>query len=89
MNNSLKKSHSSRFLPPESLVRRIEKRTGQSLSAMLSETLADKRKRLERENQSGLRFVRRFPVIGRGCVLGDHLVESKTLNRQLDLLIKG
>lgn len=31
-----------------------------------------------------MKFTRRFPVIGRGCVMGDRVVSSADLNQQID-----
>jgi hypothetical protein len=68
-----------------SLVERLEKRIGQSLAEACNESLSAKRSRIA-AGRSGkpMRFTRNYPVIGRGCVLGDHLISTSDINKDLD-----
>lgn len=69
---------------PASLMALIERRTGKSIEQLKRETLWQKRYRLFQKNRQPMRFVRRFPVIGRGCVMGDRVVSSADLNQEID-----
>lgn len=73
----------------ESLIRRIETRTGKSADELKNETLWQKRLRLTSATGKSTHFTRNFPLIGRGCVLGDHLVTSGEVNREIDQLLSG
>lgn len=74
-------------MPSESLLRRIEARTGRSIEQLKEETLWQKRVRLTRSEGKVMRFTRNFPLVGRGCVLGDRLVSSSEVNRRVDRLL--
>jgi hypothetical protein len=73
----------------ESLIRRIETRTGKSVDELKNETLWQKRLRLSAAKGKTMKFTRNFPLIGRGCVLGDHLVTSHEVNREIDQLLSS
>jgi hypothetical protein len=73
----------------KSLIRRIEARTGKSADELKSETLWQKRVRLTSAKGRSMQFTRNFPLIGRGCVLGDHLVTTCDLNRDIDRLLSS
>ncbi len=73
----------------QSLKKRIETLTGQSIEELQRETLTEKRNRIALQMKSNLRITRNFPLIGRGCVLGDHLCTREELNRELDALMLG
>jgi len=73
----------------ESLIRRIESRTGKTADELKGETLWEKRIRTANAKGVGLRFTRNFPLIGRGCVLGDHLATTDEVNREIDQLLSG
>lgn len=73
----------------ESLIRRIEARTGKSADELKNETLWQKRIRLTRAKRKNMQFTRNFPLIGRGCVLGDHLVTTSEVNHDVDQLLSG
>jgi len=70
-----------------SLIRRIEIRTGKSADELKRETLWEKRLRLSGVKGGSMRFTRNFPLIGRGCVLGDHLVTKREVNDEIDQLL--
>lgn len=73
----------------KSLIRRIEVRTGKSADELKRETLWEKRLRLSGAKGKNMRFTRNFPLIGRGCVLGDHLVTSGEVNHEIDQLLSS
>lgn len=66
------------------LVARLEKRIGQSLPEALNESLSAKRTRVAGRSGKPMRFTRNYPSIGRGCVLGDHLISTSDINKDLD-----
>lgn len=72
-----------------SLIRRIESRTGKTADELKNETLWEKRIRIANAKGAVLRFTRNFPLIGRGCVLGDHLMTTDEVNRDIDRLLSG
>ena len=67
-----------------SLVARLEKRIGQSLAEACDESLSAKRSRIAAWSRKPMRFTRNYPVIGRGCVLGGHLISTSDINKDLD-----
>lgn len=69
---------------PESLIARIEKRSGQSISEMRQEPLDEKRVRFEKKSGKEIRFTRNFPLLGRGNVMGDRTLSGKQVNDLLD-----
>jgi len=71
-------------LPPKSVLCRIERATQQSLDALQAETLAEKRARVEKLKGESLRVDRKFPIIGRGCVMGSRLKTRAEINQELD-----
>lgn len=71
----------------ESLIRRIETRTGKSVEELKDESLWQKRLRLSQAKGKAMRFTRNFPLIGRGCVLGDHLADTHAINHDVDQLL--
>ena len=73
----------------ESLIRRIEARTGKSAEELKSETLWQKRTRIANAKGKDMQFTRNFPLIGRGCVLGDHLVSTSKVNHDIDQLLSA
>lgn len=73
----------------QTLYKRIEKLTGQSIENLQRETLTEKRSRISLQKKQALRFTRNFPLIGRGCVLGDHLRTSEKLNKELNALMSS
>jgi len=71
----------------ESLIHRIESRTGKTAEELKSETLWQKRIRVSAANGKTMQFTRNFPLIGRGCVLGNHLITSHEVNSEIDQLL--
>jgi hypothetical protein len=62
----------------------VERLTGRSASSLRAETLTTVRLQVERASGRPLKFVSRFPFIGRGNVLRDRVISNETIERQLD-----
>lgn len=70
---------------PQSLLTRIQSRTGLSIAVLQQETLWQKRIRLQKATGGqSLRFIDCFPLVGRRSLQPQHLIASSELNRQID-----
>lgn len=66
------------------LERTVERITGQSAEILRSQTLTELRQKTEARVKHKLRFVSRFPLIGRGNVMRDKTVDHETVERLLE-----
>ncbi len=62
----------------------VELDTGRSAAELRNFTLDEFRAKIEGARGNGLRFVSRFPFLGRGNVMRDKTVDHETVNRLLD-----
>jgi len=72
----------------KTLIQRLERLTGQSHEEISQETLSAKRRRISQQKGKPMKFTRNYPLIGRGCVLGDNLRSTAELNREIDELLQ-
>jgi len=70
------------------LLRLIERKTGKTIERLRSETLCERRRQVEAEHGSPMQLLRLFPFIGRGSVMGEHLLSRAEVERQLDRAIR-
>ena len=67
----------------------VEKITGLTLSQIKKISPEKFRSYLEQKNKKKFSFTSEFPVIGRGNVLRDNLVDSNQLNNEIDRMLCG
>lgn len=65
-----------------------EKITGLTLNEIKAISPEKFRSYLEHKNHKPFSFTSEFPVIGRGNVLRDNLVSTKTLNSEIDRILQ-
>ncbi len=65
-----------------------EKITGLSLAQIKAISPEKFRTYLEQKNNKPISFTSEFPVIGRGNVLRDRLITSKSLNAEIDEILR-
>ena len=65
-----------------------QKATGLSLAQIKSFTPCQLREHLEKTNKAKFSFVSVFPYIGRGNVLRENIIDSATLDREIDKILK-
>ncbi len=65
-----------------------EKITGLSLAQIKAISPEQFRTYLEQKNNKPISFTSEFPVIGRGNVLRDRLITSKSLNAEIDEILR-
>ena len=71
-----------------SLEKSVEQLTGQKAKELRNHTLSSLRAKVESEHGAPLRFVSRFPFIGRGNVLRDRVVSHQSVEQQLDAALR-
>lgn len=67
-----------------SLEKTVTSMTGEKPSELRRQPLDERRKFLEARNKSPMRFLSKFPFIGRGNVLRDKIVSGAEVNALLD-----
>ncbi len=72
----------------ERITKRIENKTGQTISEIRKEPLDVKRARVEKLKGKSLRIKSEFPWIGRGNVNSRNLKESRLIDEEVDSLLK-
>lgn len=65
----------------------VEKLTGKTVTALRDLSIEGYRLEIELVHKEPLRFISRFPFIGRGNVLRDRIVERKKVEEQLDAVL--
>ncbi len=65
-----------------------QKATRLNLTEIKSFSPHQLRKHLEKTNKTKFSFVSMFPYIGRGNVLRENIIDSKTLDQEIDELLK-
>jgi len=73
----------------QSIIQSIEKHTGLGITKLRNMGIHEIRAHCEKKHQSPTRFVSEFPQIGRGNVLRDGLLDTETLNKQVDKILSG
>jgi hypothetical protein len=66
----------------------IELDTGNTAEELRSTPLDEFRARVELARGHALRFVSKFPFLGRGNVMRDKTIDHATVNRQLDEVLR-
>jgi len=70
------------------LERTVERQTGQRAEALRSKSLTQLRKDVEQKIKGPMRFISRFPLIGRGNVMRDRIVNHQDVEKLLDESLK-
>ncbi len=70
------------------LLRSIERKTGETVDRLQSETLWERRSLIESRQGEPMRLLRCFPFIGRGSVMGEHLLSRAEVDQQLDQALR-
>lgn len=70
-----------------SLMRSIAEKTGFTVDELKDMSPEELRDKLETRSHKKIRIVSEFPVIGRGNVLRDGIVESKQINSEIDKIL--
>jgi len=73
----------------ESLLTRIERLTGQTISQIRSEPISTRRIKIEESSGLRTRVSRHYPLVGRGCVLGDRIIPQADINSEVDRMLCG
>jgi hypothetical protein len=71
-----------------SVERGVESRLGLPVETIRKLSPGELRDYLNRRSGSSLKFVSEFPSIGRGNVLHDCIVDSVTINSEIDKILK-
>jgi len=66
----------------------VEGVTGQTVRELRDQSLTELRRKTEQKNKTKLRFRSCFPLIGRGNVMRDKLVDHKSVEEQLQEALK-
>ena len=66
------------------LQRAVEKATGETILQLRGRSLEDTRRVAEQRNRRPLKFISKFPFIGRGNVMRDRLVTHDAVEASLD-----
>lgn len=70
------------------LERLVEQATGRSVQHIRNQTLEDDRIELERRTGRKLSFPRKFPHVGRGCIMGDRAKTHEEVDRLFEAALK-
>ncbi|OFX16915.1 MAG: hypothetical protein A2Z18_01700 [Armatimonadetes bacterium RBG_16_58_9] len=65
----------------------VARSTGRSVAELRTSSLCDLRRQAEVRTGRVTRFVSRFPLIGRGNVNSDRIVESKDIDDEVDRIL--
>jgi len=66
----------------------VERLTGKTVNDLRQFSIEDYRLELETRHKRPLRFVSRFPFIGRGNVMRDRIINSAKIEKQLDAMLR-
>lgn len=66
----------------------IEQKTGESIEQLQAETLWERRRKIEARHPWRMRVIRYFPFIGRGSVMGEHLLSHEDVANEFDRAIR-
>lgn len=67
-----------------SLEKTVSSMTGEAAYVLRSQTLDERRKVLEARYKTSMKFISKFPFIGRGNVLRDKIISGAEVNALLD-----
>ena len=70
------------------LEKSVENLTGRKAQELRDYTFSALRRQREAQTGKPMRFISRFPFIGRGNVLRDRVVSHETVERQLDAVLR-
>lgn len=70
------------------LLHLIEQKTGETIERLQAETLWERRFQVETKSGQPMKLLRCFPFIGRGSVMGAHLLSHDEIEKQLDRAIR-
>lgn len=71
-----------------SVLRSIERKTGKTIAELQRETLSERRERMETLHGRVMRIVTFFPFIGRGTVMGDHIMSHEEVEKQFKKAVR-
>lgn len=70
------------------LVRAIERATGESIESLRAMPIDERRRKIEKKQGSRLVITRNFPFIGRGNVMRDETMSHEEIEKQLDEVLR-
>jgi hypothetical protein len=71
-----------------SLLAVIERKTGETIAQLQEETLSARRAKIAIISGKTLHFTRRFPFVGRGTVMSEHLLSHEEVEKQFEEAIR-
>jgi len=76
------------IMPFATVEKNVERLIGLSAETIRRYSPSELRLYLEKKNKRKFSFTTEFPVIGRGNVLGDGIITSEEINRDIDRILK-
>jgi len=74
-------------MPFATIVKNVENLVGLSAETIRKYSPNELRLHLEKKNQRKFTFTTEFPTIGRGNVLGDSILSSEEINKDIDKIL--